>query len=271
MVLWNLGFFSTAESLTANNIVLAVYRHVTNPESRQYLLRQAYEEAIHTDTFIYCCDSLGLDPDDIYTMYETIPSIKEKDDFVVSLTKSIFDPNFNIETTENIQMLVRDLIGYYVIMEGIFFYAGFAMMLGMKRQNKLVGIGEQFEYIMRDESVHLAFGCDLINTIKSEHQEIWTDSFQNEIKALIQTAVHFEIKYAKDACPNGLVGIKTDQFARYIEYIADRRLQRLGLSPHYNQDNPFPWMSQSTDINKEKNFFETRVTEYQSAGALEWD
>ena len=167
LILWNLGFFSTAESLTANNIVLAVYNHVTNPEARQYLLRQAYEEAVHTDTFIYCCDTLGLDPDEIYNMYQTIPSIKEKDDFVVELTQSVFDPHFTTEGTENIQLFLRDLVGFYVIMEGIFFYAGFAMMLALKRQNKMVGIGEQFEYIMRDESIHLAFGCDLINTIKT--------------------------------------------------------------------------------------------------------
>src|SRR6185436_17338208 len=168
LILWNLGFFSTAESLTANNIVLAVYHHITNPESRQYLLRQAFEEAIHTDTFIYCCDSLGLDPDEIFNMYKTIPSIAEKDAFVVDLTRTVFDPTFKTEGIENIRLFVRDLVGYYVIMEGIFFYAGFAMMLALKRQNKMVGIGEQFEYIMRDESLHLAFGCDLINTIRAE-------------------------------------------------------------------------------------------------------
>ena len=169
-----------------------MYRHVTNPECRQYFLRQAYEEAVHTDTFIYCCDSLGLDPDEIYTMYETIPSIKAKDDFVVQLTTSIFDPNFTTDTPENIQQFLHDLIGFYVIMEGIFFYAGFAMMLALKRQGKMVGIGEQFEYIMRDESLHFAFGCDLINTIKAENPEVWTRRFQEEIVELIKQAVILE-------------------------------------------------------------------------------
>lgn len=271
MILWNLGFFSTAESLTANNIVLAVYNHVTNPEARQYLLRQAYEEAVHTDTFIYCCDTLGLDPDEIYNMYQRIPSIKEKDDFVVEITQSVLDPNFTTEGTENIQTFVRDLVGFYVIMEGIFFYAGFAMMLALKRQNKMVGIGEQFEYIMRDESIHLAFGCDLIQTIKAEFPEIWTQSFRDEIVALIDRAVAFEQRYAYDACPEGLLGINPDQFAQYVEYIADRRLERLGLPKSYNRANPFPWMSQATDLSKEKNFFETRVTEYQIGAALDWD
>ena len=271
LILWNLGFFSTAESLTANNIVLAVYNHITNPECRQYLLRQAFEEAIHTDTFIYCCDTLGLDPEEIYNMYKTVPSIKEKDDFVIELTKSVFDPNFKTDSSENIQKFVHDLIGYYVIMEGIFFYAGFAMMLALKRQHKMIGIGEQFEFIMRDESIHLAFGCDLINTIKMENPEIWTPEFQKEIIDLIEKSVDLEKKYAYDACPNGLLGINADQFAEYVEYIADRRLERIGLPKVYHRENPFPWMSQSTDLNKEKNFFETKVTEYQTAGSLKWD
>jgi ribonucleoside-diphosphate reductase beta chain len=270
MILWNLGFFSTAESLTANNIVLAVYNHVTNPECRQYLLRQAFEEAIHTDTFIYCCDSLGLNPDEIYTMYQSIPSIKEKDDFVVELTKSVFDPNFNTIGDSNIQAFVHDLIGYYVIMEGIFFYAGFAMMLALKRQRKMIGIGEQFEYIMRDESIHLNFGCDLINNIVQEFPQIWTPAFKEEITTLIKKAVELEKIYARDACPGGILGINSEQFCDYVEHIADRRLERIGLTKVYDTENPFPWMSQATDLSKEKNFFETRVTEYQTGG-LDWD
>ncbi len=270
LILWNLGFFATAESLTANNLVLAVYKNVTNPECRQYLLRQAFEEAVHTDTFIYCCDSLGLDPEEIYTMYLTIPSIKEKDEFVVQLTSSIFDPNFSTKGSENIKSFIHDLIGYYVIMEGIFFYAGFAMMLALKRQNKMVGIGQQFEYIMRDESIHLAFGCDLINTIISENPEVWTSDFKSEITELIKKAVKLEQQYAHDACPKGLLGINAQQFSNYVEYVADRRLERIGLTKIYNKENPFLWLSESTDLRKKKNFFETRVTEYQVGGMLEW-
>lgn len=271
LILWNLGFFSTAESLTANNLVLAVYQHVTNPECRQYLLRQAFEEAIHTDTFIYCCDSLGLDPEEIYNMYVNVPSITQKDNFVISLTTSIFDPNFTTEGVGNIQKFLHDLIGFYVIMEGIFFYAGFAMMLALKRQNKMIGIGEQFEYIMRDESIHLAFGCDLINTIKLENPRAWTSNFQNDIVELIKKSVELEKRYAYDACPEGLLGINASQFCDYVEYIADRRLERIDLPRLYFKENPFPWMSQVVDLNKEKNFFETRVTEYQSAGSLDWE
>ena len=270
MITWNLGFFSTAESLTANNIVLAIYRHITNPECRQYLLRQGYEEAVHTDTFIYCCDSLGLNPEEIYNMYSTIPSIKAKDDFVVNITTSIFESNFNTDTVENIQKFVFDLIGYYVIMEGIFFYAGFAMMLSLLRQNKMVGIGEQFQYILRDESVHLAFGVDLINTIISENPEIWTEDFKNSVSKTIQEAVRLEEVYVDDCLPRGILGLQPEIIKEYVRHIADRRLERINLPKFYDDQNPFPWMSEIIDLKKEKNFFETRVTEYQNAGSLDW-
>lgn len=270
LIEWNLGFFSTAESLTANNLVLALYEYVTAPECRQYLLRQAYEEAIHTDTFIYCCDTLGFEPEYLYGMYDRIPSIQEKDQFVVDLTRSIDQPDFTLETPDDVRELVRDLVGFYVIMEGIFFYAGFAMMLGLKRRNKMVGIGQQFEYIMRDESLHLGFGVDLIEHIRVEHADVWTDEFEREVRALITDAVELEQIYARQACPDGIVGMSADQFAQYVEYIADRRLHQLGLDNAYGTANPFPWMSEQVDLNKEKNFFETQVTEYQSGGSLEW-
>jgi ribonucleoside-diphosphate reductase beta chain len=269
MILWNLGFFSTADSLTANILVLAIYRHITNPESRQYLLRQAYEEAVHTYTFIYCCDTLGLNPDEVYKMYETIPSIKEKDDFVVNMTKSVFDPNFNTNGTENIQKFVHDLVGFYVIMEGIFFYAGFVMMLSMLRKNRMVGVGEQFQFILRDESVHLAFGADLINTIVRENPEIWTEEFKKTLVDNIKRSVELESMYADDALPRGILGLTPGTVKEYVQHIADRRLERIGLPKQYFKENPFPWMSEIIDMPKEKNFFETRVTEYKT-GELDW-
>ena len=270
VILWNMGFFSTAESLTANNIVLAVYRHITNPECRQYLLRQAYEEAVHTDTFIYSCDTLGLDPDEVYTMYTSIPSIKKKDDFVIEITKSVLDDDFTTEGRENIQRFVHDLVGYYVIMEGIFFYAGFVMMLSFLRQNKMVGIGEQFQFILRDESVHLAFGSDLINAIVAENPEIWTEEFQKVLTDNIKKGVELEYEYAKDCLPKGILGLNAETIHEYVKYIADRRLERFHLPKAYGAASPYPWMSEITDLKKEKNFFETRVTEYQT-GALSWD
>lgn len=276
IVEWNLGFFSTAESLTANNIVLALYEYITTPECRQYLLRQAYEEAIHTDTFIYCCDSLGFDPEYMYGMYDRLPAIKEKDEFVVDLTQAIDRDGFSLsgeneaERVENIRELLRDLIGFYVIMEGVFFYAGFAMMLGLKHHNKMVGIGQQFEYIMRDESLHVGFGVDLINGIRREHPGVWTDAFEQEIRELITRAVELEQLYATEACPDEIVGMSAAQFEEYVEYVADRRFGQLEMAAEYGTENPFGWMSEQTDLNRETNFFEAQVTEYQSGGSLDW-
>ena len=160
---------------------------------------------------------------------------------MTDITKSIFDPSFEISSSgaagDNVQPFLRDMIGFYVIMEGIFFYAGFAMMLALKRQGKMAGIGEQFEYIMRDESIHLAFGCELINTIKREYPAAWSPEFQAETVDLIRRGVEYEKAYALDACPNGVLGINADQFAKYVEYIADRRLERIGLPRQYETEN----------------------------------
>ncbi len=271
LIMRNMGFFSTAESLTANNIVLSIYRHVTNPECRQYLLRQGFEEAIHTDTFIYCCDTLGLNPDEVYNAYNEIPSIKDKDDFVIEITKSLLDQDFKTDSLENIQKFVHDLVGYYVIMEGIFFYAGFVMMLSFKRQNRMIGVAEQFQFILRDESVHLAFGTDLINGIVEENPKIWTKEFKETLVNNIKRGVELEKTYVDDCLPKGILGLNPDQVSKYVEYIADRRLERIGLPKQWNSKNPFPWMSEVIDLKKEKNFFETRVTEYKTGGSLDWD
>jgi ribonucleoside-diphosphate reductase beta chain len=162
----NLGFFSTADSLVANNLVLAVYRHITNPECRQYLLRQAFEEALHTHAYQYCVESLGLDEGEIFNMYRELPAVARKAEWALPFTKNLADPNFHTGTPENDQKLLRELIAFYVIFEGIFFYVGFTQILSMGRRNKMTGVAEQFQYILRDESMHMNFGIDVINQIK---------------------------------------------------------------------------------------------------------
>ncbi|OHE76402.1 MAG: ribonucleoside-diphosphate reductase [Verrucomicrobia bacterium RIFCSPHIGHO2_12_FULL_41_10] len=270
VIMRNLGFFSTAESLVGNNIVLAIFRHVTNPEARQYLLRQSFEEAIHTHAFLYIVESLTLDQGEIFNMYNEINAIHEKDKFEMRITEEILKSDFTTSTFEGAQKFLQNLIGYYIIMEGIFFYSGFAMILSFLRQNKMVGIGEQFQYILRDETIHLNFGIDLINGIKEENPELWTPAFQEEMIALIEQAVELEIQYAQDCLPRGILGLTAPMFRDYVQYIADRRLERIGLKALYRSKNPFPWMSETIDLGKEKNFFETRVTEYQSSASLTW-
>ncbi|MGY8768831.1 MAG: ribonucleotide-diphosphate reductase subunit beta [Pirellulales bacterium] len=272
VIMRNLGFFSTAESLVGNNLVLAIFKHVTNPECRQYLLRQAFEEAVHSHTFLYVVESLGLNEGDIYNMYHEVPSIARKDDFEMNLTADVMKEDFSTETFEGAQTFLKNLIGYYIIMEGIFFYTGFVMVLSFHRRNLMTGIGEQFQYILRDETIHLNFGIDLINGIKEENPELWTDKFQQEIIDLVKEAVQLEIEYSTDCLPNGILGLNSELFEEYVQHIADRRLERVGLPRQFgDKKNPFPWMSETIDLSKEKNFFETRVTEYQASGALNWD
>jgi ribonucleoside-diphosphate reductase beta chain len=134
----------------------------------------------------------------------------------------------------------------------------------------MTGIGEQFQYILRDESIHLNFGIDLINGIRSENPDIWTKDFQDHLVGLIRHAVELEYQYAEDCLPRGILGLSAPMFREYVQYIADRRLERIGLPKQYGSKNPFPWMSETIDLGKEKNFFETRVTEYQTAASLQW-
>jgi ribonucleoside-diphosphate reductase beta chain len=268
----NLGFFSTADSLVANNLVLAVYRHLTNPECRQYLLRQAFEEALHTHAYQYAIESMGMEESELFNMYREIPSIHDKAVWSLKYTDSLSDPNFHTGTPENDQRFLRDLCAFYVCFEGIFFFVGFTQILSMGRRNKMVGTAEQFQYILRDESMHLNFGIDVINQIKSENPHLWTKAFQDEICSMIREAVELEINYAYDTMPRGVLGMNADMFVDYLRYIANRRCDQIGLPELYaGAVNNFPWMSEIIDLKKEKNFFETRVTEYKTGGALNWD
>ena len=268
----NLGFFVTADSLAANNIVLGTYRHITNPECRQYLLRQAFEEAIHTHAYQYITESLGLDEGEIFNAYHEIKSIRDKDEFLIPFIDTLTDPQFKTGTPESDQQLLKSLIVFACIMEGLFFYVGFTQILALGRQNKMTGSAEQYQYILRDESMHCNFGIDVINQIKMENPHLWTKEFRDEIKIIMQKGVELEYRYAEDTMPRGVLGMNAPMFKEYLRFITNRRCQQIGLDIIYpGANNPFPWMSEMMDLNKEKNFFETRVTEYQTGGALNWD
>jgi len=272
IVMRNLGYFSTADSLVANNLVLAIYRLITNPECRQYILRQAFEEAIHTHAYQYCIESLGMDEGAVFNMYREIPSVAKKAAWSISHTHELSDPTFTTGTPEDDQTLLRNLIGFYAVTEGIFFYCGFTQILSMGRRNKMTGVAEQFQYILRDESMHLNFGIDVINQIKLENPHLWTETFQKEVIQMILEGTQLEIEYARDTMPRGVLGMNAAMMEEYLHFIANRRLSQLGLQEQYpGAQNPFPWMSEIMDLRKEKNFFETRVIEYQTGGALNWD
>ncbi len=268
----NLGFFVTADSLAANNIVLGTYRHITAPECRQFLLRQAFEEAIHTHAYQYIVESLGLDEGEIFNAYHEVASIRAKDEFLIPFINVLTDPGFKTGTLETDQTLLRSLIVFACVMEGLFFYVGFTQILALGRQNKMTGAAEQYQYILRDESMHCNFGIDLINQIKLENPQLWTAEFRAEIREIFQQAVELEYRYAEDTMPRGVLGLNASMFKSYLRFICNRRCQQIGLDPLYpNEENPFPWMSEMIDLKKERNFFETRVIEYQTGGALTWE
>jgi ribonucleoside-diphosphate reductase beta chain len=268
----NLGFFVTADSLAANNIVLGTYRHITAPECRQFLLRQAFEEAIHTHAYQYIVESLGLDEGEIFNAYHEVASIRDKDEFLIPFIDTLTDPAFKTGTPETDQQLLKSLIVFACIMEGLFFYVGFVQILALGRQNKMTGAAEQYQYILRDESMHCNFGIDLINTIKLENPHLWTPEFRAELRELFVKAVELEYRYAEDTMPRGVLGLNAAMFKGYLRYIANRRCQQIGLDPIFgNEENPFPWMAEMVDLKKERNFFETRVIEYQTGGALSWE
>ncbi len=268
----NLGFFVTADSLAANNIVLGTYRQITAPECRQFLLRQAFDEAIHTHAYQYIVESLGLDEGEVFNAYHEIPSIRNKDNFLIPFIDALTNPEFKTGTLENDQTLLKSLIVFACIMEGLFFYVGFVQILALGRQNKMTGAAEQYQYILRDESMHCNFGIDMINSIKLENPHLWTEAFQQDITELFGQAVELEYAYAEDTMPRGILGLNAPMFKEYLRFICNRRMVQIGLPELFpGANNPFPWMSEMIDLKKEKNFFETRVTEYQTGGALNWD
>ncbi|MGI9345027.1 MAG: ribonucleotide-diphosphate reductase subunit beta [Gammaproteobacteria bacterium] len=267
----SLGFFSTADSLVANNLVLAVYRHITNPECRQYLLRQAFEEAIHTHAYQYCIESLNMDEGAIFNMYREVPSVSRKTAWALKYLQRLSDPHFSTGTPQADREFLTNLIAFYCVMEGIFFYCGFSQILSMGRQNKMTGVAEQFLYILRDESMHLNFGIDMINQIKIENPHLWDQEMRQQAAGMILEGTELEIQYAEDTMPKGILSMNAKIMKEYLQFIANRRLTQIGLAEEFpGATNPFPWIAEAIDLRKERNFFESRVTEYQVGGALKF-
>ena len=261
-----LGFFAGSESLVGNNL-FTLFKYITDPECRQYMARQMYEECLHNDTIVYICDSLDLDINEVYEAYQNISSIKAKDDFLMDATKTLDGLNIDLTTSEGIKEVIKGVFMYYIVCEGIFFYSGFAMLLSMS--DKIPGIAEQIQYTLRDESIHIKFGTKLLNKIREQHLDVWTKSLDEELTGYLTQAVDLEIQYAKDVLPTGILGLNADMFINYMQFIANRRLSDLDMEFRYdNNINPFHWLSETIDLDKQKNFFETKVTAYQNAGAL---
>jgi ribonucleoside-diphosphate reductase beta chain len=198
--------------------------------------------------------------------------VARKASWALKYTKELANPTFVTGTVENDKKLLLNLVAFYCVLEGMFFYCGFTQILSMGRRNKMTGTSEQFQYILRDESMHLNFGIDMINQIKLENPQLWDEPMRAQVVQMLLEGTQLEIEYARDTMPRGVLGMNAAMMEEYLKFIANRRLSQLGLPEQFKGvSNPFPWMSEIMDLKKEKNFFETRVTEYQTGGALSWD
>jgi ribonucleoside-diphosphate reductase beta chain len=263
-----IGYFSAAEGIVGDNILHVIRELVTAPELKLVLGRHAHEENIHADSLVYMISSLGINPHECESMFEDIPTIKKKANFVVSNSRSL-RRDMDLTTVADKKALGKNMFLFGQCMEGTQFYGLFGMVLSLYRQNKFPGIGQMFRYTLRDESNHIELLRNLFMDLVAENPEIWTEDYREELRDLMRDAVALENEFIRDCLPVNSVGLSADEFCQYIDYIADRRLEGVGLEPiNPGVSNPFPWLAEMMDIQKEQNFFEGRVTEYQKASAL---
>jgi len=263
-----IGYFSAAEGIVGDNILHVVREVVTAPELKLVLGRHAHEENIHADSLVYMLSSIGLNPHECEAMFEDVPTIKAKNNFVVSNSRAL-RRDTDLTVTENKQALAKNIFLFGQVMEGTQFYGLFGMILSLYRQNKFPGIGQMFRYTLRDESNHIEVFRNLLMDLIDENPDIWTEDFREDLRATMSEGIRLEKEFIRDCLPVGGLGLNVEDFETYIDFIADRRLASCGLAPlHKDTQNPFPWLAEMMDIKKEQNFFEGRVTEYQKASAL---
>lgn len=260
MVNRTLGFFSVADTMVANNLVQTIYNNVSAPEVRQYLLRQMFEEGLHSHSYQHILQSLRMDEGESFNMYREVPSIASKMSWALKISSKLAKLRINEWTTDNVLSdFIEGLAVYYCVIEGVFFYCGFAQILGLGRRNLLPSCGEQIAYILRDESGHAAFGIDLINEIKNENPQVWTSALQQRILDKFMEGYLLECDYIKDTIPNGILGMNYELHSQYLRFILNRRCIQIGLPTLFKEEpNPYPWMSEMMDLRKESNFFERR-------------
>jgi ribonucleoside-diphosphate reductase beta chain len=268
IVRMGIGYFSAAEGIVGDNVLHVVRELVTAAELKLVLGRHAHEENIHADSLLYMISSLGINPHECEAMFEDIETIRRKNDFVTRVSNTL-RRDLDMTTIANKQLLARNIFVFGQCMEGTQFYGLFGMILSLYRQGKLTGIGTMFRYTLRDESNHIELFRNLLRDMVDENPEIWTSLFQEELRGLMQEAVTLEKAFIQDCLPVAGLGLSATEFEQYIDYVADRRLESVGLCPlNPGIANPLPWLAELMDVKKEQNFFEGRVTEYQKSSSL---
>ena len=261
-----LGFFNPMESLVAHNLILSVYPVLTAPEIRLYLARQVWEEANHTMAFEYVLKTLPVDRERVFSAHRDVPAVQAKERFEKELTRQWL-AKLDVRTDEGKRALVRNLVGYYIILEGVFFYAGFLFFYSFRRRNLLRGLASMIDWVLKDESLHLSFGIHLITTLLEEHPHLMTKAFAQELEGLVLRAVELEREYNRALLPRPILGVSAELLNTYVEYVTDRRLEELGLGARFGSPNPAKWMATEVDVPEIVNFFEATNTAYEVAAS----
>jgi len=258
-----MAFFNPAELVVNRVLALGVYPYIKSPECHLYLARQMFEEANHCVAFEYVLETFPMDRDKIYKVHTITESMVAKEEYIVKYLKRMTEVTLDVETTEGKKDFIRNLIAYNIVMEGIWFYSGFMVALSFRQRNQLRNLGSMINWVLRDESLHLKFGIELVHAVLEENPEILTEEFAEEIRNIIINGVSLESAYNKDLFPKGILGLNAEYVNQYVQYVADRRLEELGLEPYYNVTNPAKWMATSTDVYELVNFFEAQNTSYE--------
>jgi ribonucleoside-diphosphate reductase beta chain len=258
-----MAFFNPAELIVNRSIALGIYPYLKSPECHLYLAKQMWEEANHCVSFEYVLETFPFDKEKIFNFHLDVPSMVAKEAYINRFMKRMTEDTLDIATPEGKKDFIRNLVATNIVMEGIWFYSGFMVALSFRQRNLLKNFGSMINWVIRDESLHLKFGINLVHTILEENQELLTEEFANEIRALVIEGVDLETAYNKDLFPNGILGLNAEYVNQYVQYVADRRLEELGLQAHYGATNPAKWMGTATDVFELVNFFETQNTSYE--------
>ncbi len=262
------AFFATGDTIVANNLVLNLYEHVNAPEARLYLSRQLFEEAVHVQFYLTLLDTYLPDDDAraaAFDAVENIPSIRHKAEFCFKWIDSIEHLN-RLETKEDRRSFLLNLICFAACIEGLFFYGAFAYVYFLRSRGLLNGLASGTNWVFRDESMHMAFAFDVVDTVRREEPDLFDDELHDQVRQMLREAVDAEVQFAQDLLEQGVAGLSLTDMRTYLEHVADRRLAALGLAPEYGSKNPFAFM-ELQDVQELSNFFERRVSSYQVAVA----
>ncbi len=258
-----MAFFNPAELIVNRSIALGMYPYIKAPEAHLYLAKVMWEEANHCVAFEYVLETFPLDREKVFSIHLDTPSMKAKEEYIFKYLRRMTETVLDIDTVEGKKDFVRNLVATNIVMEGIWFYSGFMVALSFRQRNQLRNFGSMITWVLRDESLHLKFGINLVHTALEENPELLTPEFAQEIQDIIIEGVEREMAYNKDLFPRGILGLNADYVNQYVQYVTDRRLEELGLPKHYNAKNPAKWMSTATDVFELVNFFEAQNTSYE--------